>query len=42
MRELEPGIEDLIGKGEETIEVDEGSLCFRWRQELKKYKELDN
>ncbi len=37
MRELEEEPQDLIGKDEETDEVDEGSLSFRWRREQKKY-----
>jgi hypothetical protein len=38
MQELEEEPEDLIGKDEETDEVDEGSLSFRWQRESKKYK----
>jgi hypothetical protein len=37
MQELEEEPEDLIGKDEETDEVDEGSLSFRWQRESKKY-----
>ncbi|HEY9711672.1 MAG TPA: protein rep, partial [Oculatellaceae cyanobacterium] len=37
MQELEAEPEDLIGKDEETDEVDEGSLSFRWKRESKKY-----
>ncbi len=37
MQELEEEPQDLIGKDEETDEVDEGSLSFRWKRELKKY-----
>jgi hypothetical protein len=35
---LEEEPKDLIGKDEEIDEVDEGSLSFRWKRELKKYK----
>ncbi len=38
MRELEEEPKDLIGKDEGIDEVDEGSLSFRWKRELKKYK----
>ncbi|HEY9609466.1 protein rep [Allocoleopsis sp.] len=38
MQELEEEPEDLIGKDEQTDEIDEGSLSFRWQRELKKYK----
>jgi hypothetical protein len=38
MQELEEEPKDLIGKDEEIDEVDEGSLSFRWKRELKKYK----
>jgi hypothetical protein len=37
MRELEEEPKDLIGKNEETDEVDEGSLSFRWQRQSKKY-----
>lgn len=37
MRQLEEEPRDLIGKDEETDEVDEGSLYFRWKRQLKKY-----
>ncbi len=37
MQELEEEPEDLIGKDEETDEIDEGSLSFRWQRESKKY-----
>ena len=37
IRELESG-QNLISEDEETNEVDEGSLYFRWKRELKKYK----
>ncbi|MBE9125293.1 protein rep [Coleofasciculus sp. LEGE 07092] len=38
MRELEEEHQDLIGNEQETDEIDEGSLSFRWRRKLKKYK----
>jgi plasmid rolling circle replication initiator protein Rep len=37
VQELEEEPEDLIGKDEETDEIDEGSLSFRWQRESKKY-----
>ena len=37
IRELELG-HNLISEDEETNEVDEGSLYFEWKRELKKYK----
>lgn len=38
MRELESGVQDLIGEDEETNEVDEGNLYFRWKSKIRKYK----
>lgn len=38
MQELESGHQDLIEGDEETNEVDEGSLYFRWERKLQKYK----
>jgi hypothetical protein len=37
IRELELG-HNLISEDEEANEVDEGSLYFEWKRELKKYK----
>ncbi len=36
MGELEEEPKDLIGKNEETDEVDQGSLSFRWQRQSKK------
>ncbi len=41
LKELEEEPEDLIGEGEDPSEVDEGSLCFRWKQVEKKYLMMD-
>ena len=38
LRALENEPEDLIGKGEETDEVDEGHLYFGWKRKVRKYK----
>jgi plasmid rolling circle replication initiator protein Rep len=38
MRDLESAHQDLIREDEESNEVDEGSLYFRWERELEKYK----
>lgn len=38
---LEEEPEDLIGKGEDDQEVDEGHLYFGWRQREKKYRLVD-
>ncbi len=42
MQELEEEPQDLIGKDEETDEVDEGSLSFRWKRQSKKYIKAGN
>ena len=38
LRALENEPEDLVGKGEETDEVDEGHLYFGWKRKVRKYK----
>lgn len=37
MRELEEKNQDLISESEETDEVDEGSVSFKWERKLQKY-----
>ena len=37
MRELEEKNQDLIDESEQTHEVDEGILSFRWERKSKKY-----
>ena len=41
LRALENEPEDLIGKGEEIDEVDEGHLYFGWKRKVRKYKLVD-
>lgn len=38
LREIEEEPEDLIGKDEDDLGIDEGSLYFGWRREEKRYR----